>query len=85
MPAAALEAEVAAYLAELADERDEAGRRMVVRNGYRAPRTVTTMTCAPARVRARAALAPSTPSPMIAIRIASPSHSVTSSQNAAFA
>ena len=42
MLAAALEAEVAAYLAELADERDEAGRRLVVRNGHHAPRTVTT-------------------------------------------
>jgi hypothetical protein len=42
MLAAALEAEVAAYLAELADERDAQGRRLVVRNGYRTPRTVTT-------------------------------------------
>ncbi|MBR7839638.1 IS256 family transposase [Actinospica durhamensis] len=42
MLAAALEAEVAAYLAELADERDEGGRRLVVRNGYRNARAVTT-------------------------------------------
>ena len=42
MLAAALEAEVAAYLAELADERDESGRRLVVRNGHHAPRKVTT-------------------------------------------
>ncbi len=42
MLAAALEAEVNAYIAELADERDERGRRMVVRNGYRQPRKVTT-------------------------------------------
>jgi transposase-like protein len=42
MLAAALEAEVNAYIAELADERDEAGRRMVVRNGYHQPRKVTT-------------------------------------------
>lgn len=43
MPAAALEAEVNAYIAELADQRDEAGRRLVVRNGYRQPRKVTTV------------------------------------------
>lgn len=42
MPAAALEAEVNAYIAELADERDERGRRLVVRNGYHQPRDVTT-------------------------------------------
>ena len=37
MPAAALEAEVDAYLSELAGERDERGRRLVVRNGYAQP------------------------------------------------
>lgn len=42
MLAAALEAEVEQYLAELASERDEAGRRLVVRNGRHRPRTVTT-------------------------------------------
>jgi putative transposase len=42
MLAAALEAEVDAYIAELAGERDEAGRRLVVRNGRHRPRTVTT-------------------------------------------
>jgi putative transposase len=42
MLAAALEAEVNAYLAQLADQRDESGRRLVVRNGYRAERTVGT-------------------------------------------
>lgn len=42
MLAAALEAEVNTYLAQLADERDEAGRRLVVRNGYHAERTVAT-------------------------------------------
>lgn len=42
MPAAALEAEVNAHIAELADQRDEYGRRMVVRNGYHQPRKVTT-------------------------------------------
>ncbi|MDQ0846939.1 IS256 family transposase [Streptomyces sp. V1I6] len=42
MLAAALEAEVNAYVAELADERDEGGRRLVVRNGYHQPRKVTT-------------------------------------------
>jgi putative transposase len=42
MLAAALEAEVDAYLAELAGERDERGRRLVVRNGRAAPRQVST-------------------------------------------
>ncbi|AUA07951.1 IS256 family transposase [Streptomyces sp. SID8382] len=42
MLAAALEAEVNAYIAELTDERDGNGRRLVVRNGYHRPRTVTT-------------------------------------------
>jgi transposase-like protein len=42
MLAAALEAEVDAYLAELAHERDESGRRLVVRNGYAQPREVMT-------------------------------------------
>ena len=42
MLAAALEAEVNAYIAELADQRDESGRRLVVRNGFHQPRKVTT-------------------------------------------
>jgi putative transposase len=42
MLAAALEAEVNAYIAELADQRDEHGQRLVVRNGYHQPRKVTT-------------------------------------------
>ncbi|MFE7788623.1 IS256 family transposase [Streptomyces sp. NPDC057460] len=42
MLAAALEAEVNIYIAELADQRDESGRRLVVRNGYHQPRKVTT-------------------------------------------
>ncbi|MGF7236132.1 MAG: IS256 family transposase [Frankia sp.] len=42
MLAAALEAEVDAYVAGLAGERDEAGRRLVVRNGRALPRTVMT-------------------------------------------
>ncbi len=42
MLAAALEAEVDVYIAELADQRDEVGRRLVVRNGYHQPRNVTT-------------------------------------------
>jgi putative transposase len=44
MLAAALEAEVDAYIAELTHERDERGRRLVVRNGYHQPRKVTTTT-----------------------------------------
>jgi putative transposase len=42
MLAAALEAEVDAYLAEVARERDERGRRLVVRNGHAEPRQVMT-------------------------------------------
>lgn len=42
MLAAALEAEVAAYIAEHADELDEDGRRLVVRNGRHQPREVLT-------------------------------------------
>ncbi|MBO4206296.1 IS256 family transposase [Micromonospora echinofusca] len=42
MLAAALEAEVDAYLAELASERDARGRRLVVRNGHAQPREVIT-------------------------------------------
>src|SRR5436853_7833588 len=42
MLAAALEDEVAAYVAAHAAERDEAGRRLVVRNGHARPRQVTT-------------------------------------------
>ncbi|MDQ1024638.1 putative transposase [Streptomyces umbrinus] len=42
MLAAALEAEVNQYIAELAGERDKAGRRLVVRNGHHRERTVTT-------------------------------------------
>lgn len=42
MLAAALEAEVNAYIAELAGERDDKGRRLVVRNGYHQLRQVTT-------------------------------------------
>ncbi|MFE3857915.1 IS256 family transposase [Streptomyces griseorubiginosus] len=42
MLAAALEAEVNAYIAELADQWDQTGRRLVVRNGYHQPRKVST-------------------------------------------
>jgi putative transposase len=42
MLAAALEAEVAAYLAAHAGELDERGRRLVVRNGHAEPRQVLT-------------------------------------------
>jgi putative transposase len=43
MLAAALEAEVDAYLAELADERDADGHRLVTRNGHARPRVITTV------------------------------------------
>jgi putative transposase len=42
MLAAALEEEVAAYIAAHVCERDERGRRLVVRNGHARPRQVTT-------------------------------------------
>ncbi len=42
MLAAALQAEVAAYIEAHAHEVDESGRRLVVRNGSHAPRTVLT-------------------------------------------
>lgn len=42
MLAAALEAEVNRYMAELAAETDERGRRLVVRNGHHQPRNVAT-------------------------------------------
>ena len=42
MLAAALQAEVAAYIEAIADEVDEDGRRLVVRNGYHAEREVMT-------------------------------------------
>jgi transposase-like protein len=42
MLAAALEAEVAAYIEQLTDQVDENGRRLVVRNGYHDERTVLT-------------------------------------------
>ncbi|MBN6050729.1 IS256 family transposase [Nonomuraea sp. RK-328] len=42
MLAAALQAEVDAYIAAFADERDELGRRLVVRNGYHASREILT-------------------------------------------
>ena len=42
MLAAALEAEADAYIARLAGELDDRGRRLVVRNGHAEPRTITT-------------------------------------------
>src|SRR5437879_4590682 len=42
MLAMALEAEVDDYLGRFANERDEAGRHLVVRNGHANPRSITT-------------------------------------------
>jgi len=42
MLAAALNAEVAAYVEQFGDQLDEQGRRLVVRNGYHQPREVLT-------------------------------------------
>ena len=47
MLAAALQAEVAAYVERYAHEVDEHGHRLVVRNGYHAPREVTTAAGSP--------------------------------------
>jgi Transposase, Mutator family len=52
MLAAALEAEVDAYLAACADQRDEQGRRLVVRNGHARQRQVVTAAAGAVRVRA---------------------------------
>lgn len=41
MLAAVLEDEVHACIAELGDQRDERGRRLMVHNGYHQPRKVT--------------------------------------------
>jgi putative transposase len=43
MLAVALEAEVDAYVTAFADELDETGHRLVIRNGHAEPRTVTTV------------------------------------------
>ena len=42
MLAAAIEAEADGYVAAFADERDDDGRRLVVRNGHAEPRTIVT-------------------------------------------
>ena len=42
MLAAALQAEVDAYVDQFTDQRDEHGRRLVVRNGSHQPREVVT-------------------------------------------
>ena len=51
MLAAALEAEVDAYVGSLADECDEDGKRLVVRNGHAVPRSLVTG-AGPIKVRA---------------------------------
>lgn len=62
MLAAALQAEVAAYVAAFADQLDEKGHRLVVRNGYHQPREVLTAAGA-VQVKARrgSTIAVSTP------------------------
>jgi hypothetical protein len=52
MLAAALEAEASQYVAELAAEKDNRGRRLVVRNGHHRPRTVTSRPSALRRIPA---------------------------------
>jgi putative transposase len=51
MLAAALEAEVNSYLAELADVRDEAGRQLAVRNDFHRPLQIST-SAGPVEVKA---------------------------------
>ena len=53
MLAEALQAEVDAYIARFAEDRDENGRRLVVRNGRHEPRAVTTCAGAVAVVAPR--------------------------------
>lgn len=71
MLAAALEAEVNAYIAELADQRDKNRRRLVVHNGYHQPRKVTTAAgtgmVKALRVNDRRSGGPTTPPSWIAI------------------
>jgi putative transposase len=55
MLAAALEAEVAAYVEQFKDELDEHDRRLVVRNGFHAEREVTGSTLRSAWSRTRSA------------------------------
>lgn len=43
MLTAALKSEVNSHIAGLADQRDESGRRRVVRNGYHQPKKVTSV------------------------------------------
>ncbi|GAA3471322.1 hypothetical protein GCM10018965_058750 [Nonomuraea roseola] len=61
MLAAALQAEVDAYIVAFAGERDEAGRRLVVRNGYHQPREILTAAGAIPAVSRRPLLTPSGP------------------------
>ena len=51
MLAAALEAEVNAYLAQLADVCGEVGQRLVVRNGFHVERTIAA-SAGPVQVKA---------------------------------
>src|ERR1700716_1067687 len=63
MLAEALQAEVDAYVAQFAEERDERGRRVVVRNGYHAPREVLTSAGAVEVTVPRSTTSASTPTP----------------------
>lgn len=55
MPAEALAAEVDAYIAQFTAERDDNGRRLMVRNGSHLPREVLTSTGAVAAPRVKTA------------------------------
>ena len=63
MLAAALEEEAAAYIAAHSGERDEDGRRLVVRNGHARPRQVTTVAGCQRTLALRQRPAPGRPSP----------------------
>jgi hypothetical protein len=73
MLAAALEAEVDAYVTALVDQRDERGRRLVVRNGHAEPRTVTTAAGPSRRTRLGSRTAALTTTPASAAGSAAPS------------
>ena len=64
MLAAALKAEVAAYVAQFADQLDDNGRRLVVRNGYHHEREVLTAAGAVTVTRLGSTTAVSIPIPV---------------------
>ncbi len=83
MLAAALQAEVGAYIAQFTGERDEDGRRLVVRNGSAEPRTVLTSAGAVEVTAPRRRCLSSTPRSPAAVTNVSATPSRTGSQSTA--